>query len=470
MQVLFAFLLAVPFQARFGETTTFQRDVYFARARARADRDRLPDRADRGPSPELPPERQGGDRADLQSARDRRDRPARAGDDLRDGADQRHAVRQDGDGPSSRLLSALRVRPAVGRAAAQPAARASDERLGPATAPAVHAHRPPGRAGSARRCATSCAPRPAARRCWSRRALAALVWANVDAGSYASVWGTQLSIRLGDWTLAATLRHWVNDGLMALFFLVVGLEARRELDLGELRERRRLLLPALAGARRDGARRSAIFLAFNAGGAGGGGWGVAMSTDTAFAIGIARARRAAAVRRACACCLLTLLVVDDLVALVVIAIAYTSTCRLRPLAVAVGLFAVLLALRASCRRARGRVDGLVGVALWVAVLESGIDPVDRRPRDGPADVRLPGRARRPRAGDRPLPRLPRAADRASSRGRARAASTRRSRRTSGCSTRFHPWTSYVDRAAVRARERRHRARRRLRSATRSARR
>ena len=81
-------------------------------------------------------------------------------------------------------------------------------------------------------------------------ALAALVWANVDAASYASVWGTELTLRLGDWTLAATLRHWVNDGLMAIFFLVVGLEARRELDLGELRERRRLrTAPRRAAAR-----------------------------------------------------------------------------------------------------------------------------------------------------------------------------------------------------------------------------
>jgi len=77
--------------------------------------------------------------------------------------------------------------------------------------------------------------------------VAALVWANVDLGSYESFWQTQLSIRLGDRGLSWDLRTWVNSGLMALFFLVVGLEARREFDLGDLRERRRFVLPCLAG-------------------------------------------------------------------------------------------------------------------------------------------------------------------------------------------------------------------------------
>ena len=80
------------------------------------------------------------------------------------------------------------------------------------------------------------------------------------------------------------LRHWINEGLMTLFFLVVGLEAKRELDLGELRERRRIVLPAVAAV--GGVLVPiAIYLAFNAGGSGGHGWGAAMSTDTAFALG-----------------------------------------------------------------------------------------------------------------------------------------------------------------------------------------
>jgi len=203
-------------------------------------------------------------------------------------------------------------------------------------------------------------------------ALAALVWANVDAGSYASVWGTELSIRLGHWTLAATLRHWVNDGLMALFFLVVGLEARRELDLGELRERRRLLLPA-AAALGGMAAAVGVFLAANAGGGAPAAWGVALSTDTAFAIGILALvgpRLSGRMR----VLLVTLLVVDDLVALGVCAVAYSTALSWVPLAVAAALLAAVLVARATGVR-RGWVYALLGIAMWVAVWRSGIDPV-----------------------------------------------------------------------------------------------
>ncbi|HEV7775096.1 MAG TPA: Na+/H+ antiporter NhaA [Conexibacter sp.] len=203
-------------------------------------------------------------------------------------------------------------------------------------------------------------------------AIAALVWANVDAGSYASVWGTELSIRLGDWSIAASLRHWVNDGLMAIFFLVVGLEARRELDLGELRERRRLLLPAAAALGGMGAA-VGVFLALNAGSGAAAGWGVALSTDTAFAIGILALvgpRLSARMR----VLLVTLLVVDDLVALGVIAVAYTSDLSVTPLVIAAGLLVAVLAAR-GLGVARGWVYGLLGVAMWLAVRESGVDPV-----------------------------------------------------------------------------------------------
>src|SRR5262245_34882756 len=77
-------------------------------------------------------------------------------------------------------------------------------------------------------------------------ALGALLWANVAPGSYESVWTTELSIRLGDWGISQDLREWINDGLMVFFFFVVGLEARREFDMGELRERRRVALPVVA--------------------------------------------------------------------------------------------------------------------------------------------------------------------------------------------------------------------------------
>ena len=129
-------------------------------------------------------------------------------------------------------------------------------------------------------------------------AVAALVWANVAPGSYASLWETRLAIVLGGHELATDLRGWVNEGLMTLFFLVVGLEAKRELDLGELRERRRLAIPVVAalGGMAAGA---GLYLAINAGGTGADGWGVAVSTDTALALGaLALVTRGRAIRAA----------------------------------------------------------------------------------------------------------------------------------------------------------------------------
>ena len=116
-------------------------------------------------------------------------------------------------------------------------------------------------------------------------AVVALIWANVSPSSYEEFWTTHLDIRLGDWVLSEDLRHWVNDGLMALFFFVVGLEARRELDMGELRERKRISLPVLAGVG-GMVVPVLIYLAFNRTGDTATGWGIAMSTDTAFALGV----------------------------------------------------------------------------------------------------------------------------------------------------------------------------------------
>src|SRR3954453_5060809 len=117
-------------------------------------------------------------------------------------------------------------------------------------------------------------------------AVLALAWANSPwSETYESVWRTTLSINLGDAGISTDLRHWVNQGLMTFFFLVVGLEAKRELALGELRERQRLAIPVFA-ALGGMALPVAIYLLFNAGGAGADGWGTAMSTDTAFALGV----------------------------------------------------------------------------------------------------------------------------------------------------------------------------------------
>jgi len=203
-------------------------------------------------------------------------------------------------------------------------------------------------------------------------AVAALVWANVDLASYQRVWGTVISIRIGGGGVSQTLHQWINNGLMSFFFLVVGLEARREFDLGELRDRRRLALPA-AAAVGGMAIPIAIFLAINAGKASANGWGTAMSTDTAFALGMLAlvGRQFPQSLRAF---ILTVAVVDDLVAFIVIATAYTSSVRVVPLVVGLAVMGVVLLVRA--RRVRnGFVYFTFGVAAWVAFLKAGVDPV-----------------------------------------------------------------------------------------------
>jgi Na+/H+ antiporter NhaA len=203
-------------------------------------------------------------------------------------------------------------------------------------------------------------------------ALVALIWANVATSSYHSFWTTELEIRLGDWSVALELRDWVNSGLMTFFFFVVGLEARREFDLGDLRERSRLALPLVAGLV-GMVVPALIFLAVNAGRPTAHAWGVAMSTDTAFALGTLAllGRRVPAQVRAF---LLTALVVDDVVALTVIATVYSTDVELGPLLVALVLFLVpLTLLRFHVRY--GPAYFVSGVAVWVALLFSGIDPI-----------------------------------------------------------------------------------------------
>jgi Na+/H+ antiporter NhaA len=204
-------------------------------------------------------------------------------------------------------------------------------------------------------------------------AVMALVWANSPwPHSYETFWDTRLALSLGGHVLSGSLRQWVNEGLMALFFLVVGLEAKRELDLGELRERNRIAIPVVA-ALGGMALCVGIYLAINAGGPGAGGWGAAMSTDTALALGaLALVAPSSATRLRVF--LLTLAVVDDLAALVVIALAYSTHVSLLALAVALALFAVLVLLRFAGRW-RESAAVIVGIGVWLAMFESGIDPV-----------------------------------------------------------------------------------------------
>jgi len=203
-------------------------------------------------------------------------------------------------------------------------------------------------------------------------ALAALAWANVDSESYERIWRTTLAIRLGSHEISHTLRYWLNSGLMTIFFFVVGLEARREFDLGELRERRRLALPLAAGL--GGMLVPVlIFLAINAGRTSAHGWGVSMSTDTAFALGMLALVGGRFPLRLRAF-MLTFSVVDDLVALLVIATVYTSHINGRPLAVAVLLFiGVVFSTRLNVRH--GALCAAFGIAAWYELSRSGVDPI-----------------------------------------------------------------------------------------------
>src|SRR5918996_513690 len=168
--------------------------------------------------------------------------------------------------------------------------------------------------------------------------LAALVWANVGS-SYPEVWETPVALTFGDHGIRLSLREWVNSGLMTFFFLVTGLEARRELDLGELRERRRLALPLLAGV--GGMAASvAIYLALNLGGSSADAWGIALSSDAALGLGLLTVAAPRAPQRLRAF-VLTVLVVNELVALSLIAALYSHDLNLTALACGAAFVALI---------------------------------------------------------------------------------------------------------------------------------
>jgi Na+/H+ antiporter NhaA len=270
-------------------------------------------------------------------------------------------------------------------------------------------------------------------------AVLALVWVNIDSSSYDEVWTTQLSVRLGGWSISQDLRAWINSGLMALFFFVVGLEARREFDMGELRERRRLTLPLLAGV--GGMLVPiAIYLALNAGQPSMHGWGTTMATDTAFALGMLTLVGPRFPDRLRAF-ILTVSVVDDFVSLAIIAVAYTHRVEVTALIVALGIFALLLLARAVRLRA-GLVYALLGIAAWLAVHRSGIDPIVVGLAMGLLTYAYPaGRDDLQRASDlfrnfreQPTPELARTA----SMGLSSAISP-----NERLAQLYHPWTSYL---------------------------
>src|ERR671919_795700 len=197
----------------------------------------------------------------------------------------------------------------------------------------------------------------------------ALIWANSPwSGGYQRLWSTHIEIGVGGSRLSLDLREWVNDGLMALFFFVVGLEIRRELDMGELRERRRVATPVLAAVG-GMAVPALIYLAINAGTSSARGWGIPMATDTAFALAVVGLVGGAWSR--VRTFLLTLVIVDDIVALLVIALAYTGDLSLGWLAVAVGLYGVVLGLRAAGVPPGGPYS-VAGSGMWLAPRGSAV--------------------------------------------------------------------------------------------------
>ncbi|WP_200210448.1 Na+/H+ antiporter NhaA [Micromonospora coerulea] len=270
-------------------------------------------------------------------------------------------------------------------------------------------------------------------------AVVALVWANLHLRSYESLWSTSFSVQLGGWRVAHDLRTWVNSGLMTFFFLVAGLELRRDFDIGELRERRRLTLPMLAGL--GGVLLPiAIYLAFNAGRTTAAGWGAVMATDTALALGalaVFGPRFSDRLRGF----LLTVSVIDDVVAIAVLAIAYPEHPSPTALLAAAGIFGVVLLIRAWGVR-YGPVYALLGLAAWLAVSESGVDPVAVGLVMGLLTYAYaPGRTELQRASDlfrlfreQPTPQLARSA-RA---GLASALSP-----NERLQLLYHPWASYV---------------------------
>ena len=201
-------------------------------------------------------------------------------------------------------------------------------------------------------------------------AVTALAWANSPwSDSYTSFWGYDVTATLGRFSIADDLGHWVNDGLMAIFFFVVGLEVKRELTEGELTDRRAASLPLLAAV--GGMVVPALlFFAWNPSGPGSSGWGIPMATDTAFALGVL-ALLGARVQPGLKLFLLTLAVVDDIGAICVIAIFYSSRLEAGWLAGAALTIAVIVVMqRLGVRYALAYVPP--ALVLWVCVFQSGV--------------------------------------------------------------------------------------------------
>jgi NhaA family Na+:H+ antiporter len=200
---------------------------------------------------------------------------------------------------------------------------------------------------------------------------AALIWANVWADSYAHLWHTPIGGRLGPWSYEQPLHFWVNDGLMTVFFFVVGLEIRREIFEGELETLKKSALP-LAAAVGGMLVPAAIFAALNIGREGSAGWGIPMATDIAFAVGVLTLL-GSRVSPPLRVLLLALAVIDDIGAIVVIAVFYSTGIAVEGfIMVGAGIGAVLVMRAAGVRAPLLFVAP--GIVVWAGFLASGIHP------------------------------------------------------------------------------------------------
>ncbi len=199
----------------------------------------------------------------------------------------------------------------------------------------------------------------------------ALLWANSPwSQSYVDLWHTHAAVTIGDFAIDLSLHHWVNDGLMVIFFFLIGLEVREELAVGSLRQRSRALVPLVAGL--VGVALPAAIYLLIAGRDAPDGWGVVIGTDTAFLLGalaLVGPRMSSQLR----VFLLTLTVVDDFLAVAIIGVFYTDEVRLMPLGIA-AVSLVLLFWLGRARQWRSSPYVAVIVVLWAATLLSGIHP------------------------------------------------------------------------------------------------
>jgi len=202
-------------------------------------------------------------------------------------------------------------------------------------------------------------------------ALAAIIWSNSPwSGSYFHLWDHELAISVGEYGIKKTLHHWINDGLMAMFFFVVGLELKREIIAGELSNIRKAILP-LTAAIGGMVFPALIFILFNPTGVAGNGWGIPMATDIAFALGIV-SLLGKGVPLSLKIFLTALAIADDLGAVLVIAFFYTSDISIMSLGVG-AIFLIVLLVSNYLGVRSTLFYCLVGIAgLWLAFLMSGI--------------------------------------------------------------------------------------------------